>query len=144
MSDLLEYLPDIVILFFGGNDIDASDDCALRVANALKEIIQIIRTNCREVIFVEIEWRNYTSTRVPGLTRELYNLRRRQINRNVIRYCSARHIRAINTSLDALQRVRRDGVHFDNIAAARIKTKIVNAITHAVGRLENAQGASNQ
>ena len=46
LSDLLEYSPDIVILFLGGNDIDASDDCALRVANALKEIIQILRTNC--------------------------------------------------------------------------------------------------
>ena len=86
LSDLLDFLLDIVVLFLGGNDIDASDDCALRVANALKEIIQILRTNCREMIFVEIEWRNFTRTRVPGLNRELYNQHRRQINRNVIRF----------------------------------------------------------
>ena len=141
LNNLLEYAPDIVILFLGGNDIDASEDCVLRTANALKDIIQVIRANCREIIVVEIEWRNFTQTCVPGLTSEIYNVRRRQINRNVGRFCNTRHIRTINTSLDAIQRVRRDGVHFDSIAAARVKTKITNAITHAANRLE---AASNQ
>ena len=137
LSDLLEFSPDLIVLFLGGNDIDASDDCALRVANALKEIIQILRTNYREVIFIEIEWRNFTRTWVPCLNRELYNQRRRQINRNVIRFCSVRHNRAINTSLEGIQRVGRDGVHFDSVAATRVITKIVNAITHALERMEN-------
>ena len=134
-GNLLEYAPDIVILFLGGNDIDASENCVARTANALKDVIQVIRANCGELIEVEIEWRNFTSSRVPGFTSEIYNLRRRQINRNISRFCSARHIRTINTSLDAIQRVRGDGVHSDGIAAARIKTKIVNAITHAANRL---------
>ena len=138
LSNLLDYAPDIVILFLGGNDIDASENCVARTANALKDVIQVIRANCGELIVVEIEWRNFTSSRVPGLTSEIYNLRRRQINRNISRFCNARHIRTINTSLDAIQRVRGDGVHFDDIAAARIKTKITNAITHASNRLEAA------
>ena len=136
LGNLLEYAPDIVILFLGGNDIDTSEDCVPRTANALKDIIQVLRTNCKEVIVVDIEWRNFSSSRVPGLTSEIYNLKRRQINRNLSRFCNARHIRTINTSLDAIQRVRSDGVHFDHLAAARIKTKIANAITHAANRLE--------
>ena len=137
LSEVLEFSPDIVVVFLGGNDIDASDDCALRVANALKEIVQILRANCREVIFIEIEWRDFTRTRVPGLTRELYNQRRRSINRNVKRFCNVRHIHAINTSLESIQRVGWDRVHLDSVAAARVKTKTVNAITHAVARMEN-------
>ena len=78
---------------------------------------------------------------MPGLTSEIYNVRRRQIHRNVGRFCNTHHIRTMNTSLDVIQRVRGDGVHFDSIAAARVKTKITNAITHAANRLE---AASNQ
>ena len=138
LSEVLEFSPDIVVVFLGGNDIDASDDCALRVANALKEIVQILRANCREVIFVEIEWRDFTRTRVPGLNREIYNQRRRTINRNLKRYCSSHRIHAINTSLESIERVRQDGVHFDSVAANRVKTKIVNAISHAVTRMESS------
>ena len=116
LSNLLDYAPDIVILFLGGNDIDASEDCVARTATALKNIIQVIRANCHEIIVVDIEWRNFTSSRVPGLTSEIYNHRRRQINRNVSRFYG-------------------DGVHFDGLAAARVKTKITNAIIHASNRL---------
>ena len=135
-SNLLEYAPDIVILFLGGNDIDAGDDCVARVATALKGIIQLVKEHCSEIIVVDIEWRNFVVSRVPGLTRELYNHRRRQINRNLARFCNTRHIRTINTSLDSIQRVRGDGVHFDRLAAARVKSKITNAIIHASNRLE--------
>ena len=137
LNNLLEYAPDIVILFLGGNDIDTSEDCASRIANSLKNIIQVIKANCQEVIVVDIEWRNFTSSRVPGLTREIYNHRRRQIDRNLARFCNARQIRTINTSLEAIQRVRGDGVHFDALAAAKVKSKITNAILHASNRLRN-------
>ena len=135
LNNLLAYEPDIVILFLGGNDIDAGEDCVVRVATALKGVIQILRENCREVIVVDIEWRNFTSSRVPELTSELYNHSRMQINRNLARFCNRRNIRTINTSLDSIQRVRNDGVHFDRLAAARVKTKISNAIMHATNRL---------
>ena len=138
LNAVLEFSPDIVVIFLGGNDIDASVDCALRVANGLKNIVEILKANCREVIFVEVEWRNFTRTRVPGLTKEIYNQRRRTINRNLYRYCSSHRIHAINTSLESIERVRRDGVHFDSVAAARVKTKIVSAITHAVTRMESS------
>ena len=99
LRELLEFSPDIVVIFLGGNDIDASVDCALRVANGLKNIVEILKANCREVIFVEIEWRNFTRTRVPSLTSEIYQQRRRTIIRNLKRYCSRRRIHAINTVL---------------------------------------------
>ena len=135
LNNLLTYEPDIVILFLGGNDIDAGDDCVVRVATALKGVIQVLRDNCGVVIVVDIEYRNFSTSRVPGLTSELYNHRRMQINRNLARYCNRRNIRTINTSLDSIQRVRNDGVHFDRLAAAKVKTKISNAIRHAANRL---------
>ena len=137
LNAVLEFSPDIIVVFLGGNDIDASDDCAQRVATGLKDIIEILKANCREVIFVEIEWRNFTRTRVPGLTSEIYNQRRRTINRNLKRYCSSRRIHAINTSTESIERVRRDGVHFDSLSSACVKTKIVSAITHAASRIQS-------
>ena len=82
---VLEFAPDVIVIFLGGNDIDVSADCALRVANGLKGIIEILKDNCREVIFIQIEWRNFSTTRVPGLTREIYQECRATINRNLKR-----------------------------------------------------------
>ena len=137
LTEVLEFSPDIIVVFLGGNVIDASVDCALRVANGLKDIIEILKANCREVIFVQIEWRNFTRTRVPGLNSEIYQQRRITINRNLKRYCSRRRIHAINTGLESIERVRQDGVHFDSVAANRLKTKIISAISHAVTRMES-------
>ena len=134
---MLAFSPDVIVIFLGGNDIDATADCALRVANGLKGIIEILKDNCREVIFIQIEWRNFSTTRVPGLTREIYQERRTTINRNLKRYCSRRRIRAINTGLESIESVRQDGVHLASVAANRLKTKIISAIKHAVTRMES-------
>ena len=42
----------------------------------------------------------------------------------------------INTSSVHLERVGRDRVHFDNLAAAHVSTKIERALSHTVGELE--------
>ena len=140
-SDLLPevqaFSPDVTVIFLGGNDIDARADCALRVANGLKGIIEILKDNCREVIFIQIEWRDFSTTRVPGLTREIYQHRRATINRNLKRFCSRGNIRAINTGLENLESVRRDGVHLASVSASALKTKIIRAIRHALTRLES-------
>ena len=60
LTKVLEFSPDIIVVFMGGNDIDASVDCAKRVAKGLKGIIEILKDNCREVIFIQIEWRNFS------------------------------------------------------------------------------------
>ena len=58
LNEVLEFSPDIVVVFLGGNDIDNSDDCAQRVTSGIKEIFGILEANCKEVIFVEIEYSN--------------------------------------------------------------------------------------
>ena len=137
LPELLSFSADIIVIFLGGNDIDARPDCALRVANGLKGIVEILKDNCREVIFIQIEWRDFSRTRVPGLTKEIYNQRRATINRNLKRFCSRHNIHAINTGLEDLERVRRDGVHFASESASVLKRKIIRAIRHAIGRLES-------
>ena len=137
LPEVLAFSPDVIVIFLGGNDIDATADCALRVANGLKGIIEILKDNCREVIFIQIEWRDFSTTRVPGLTREIYQHRRATINRNLKRFCSRRNIRAINTGLENLESVRRDGVHLASESASALKSKIIHAIRHAIGRLQS-------
>ena len=137
LPEVQAFSPDVIVIFLGGNDIDARADCALRVANGLKGIIEILKDNCREVIFIQIEWRDFSTTRVPGLTREIYQHRRATINRNLKRFCSRRNIHAINTGLENLERVRRDGVHFASESASALKRKIIRAIRHAIGRLQS-------
>ena len=136
LPELLSFSADIIVIFLGGNDIDARPDCALRVAEGLKGVVEILKDSCREVIFIQIEWRDFSRTRVPGLTKEIYNQRRATINRNLKRYCSRHNIHAINTGLEDLERVRRDGVHFARESASVLKRKIIRAIRHAIGRLE--------
>ena len=101
----------------------------------MKEIIEILKSNGTEVKFVEIEWRDFSRSAVPNLTRETYNARRATINRNIKRYCRNKRIHCINTSSINIERVGRDGVHLDNISAARVKKKISSAIVHAAGRV---------
>ena len=47
LPEVLDFSPDIIVIFLGGNDIDASPDCSQRVANGLKGIIEILKDNCR-------------------------------------------------------------------------------------------------
>ena len=72
---------------------------------------------------------------IPNLTRETHNARRAMINRNVKRYCRTHRIHCINTGSVNIGRVGRDGVHFDSIVAARVRTKIESAIVRAAGRV---------
>ena len=137
LPEVLSFSADVIVIFLGGNDIDARPDCASRVAEGLKGIVEILKDNCREVIFIQIEWRDFSTTRVPGLTKEIYRQHRATINRNLQRFCRRHNIRAINTGLENLERVRRDGVHFASQSATILKRKIIRAVGHAIGRLQN-------
>ena len=98
LSDVLEFSPDIVVLILEGKDIDGRDDCAQRVASGLKDIIEILKTHCPQVVFVEIEWRDFDRSPIPNLTRETYNARRLTINRNLKRFCRNRNNHYIITA----------------------------------------------
>ena len=136
LNEILEFRPEVTVLFLGGNDINNEENCVTNVAAGLKRVIEILRNINSVVIFVEIEWRDFNRSPVPNLTSETYNQKRKTINRNLKRYCNSRKIRTINTSSVHLERVGRDLVHFDNLAARHVKAKIERALSHAVGEME--------
>ena len=135
MNEVFDCRPDVKVLFLGINDIDISEDCAFRVAKGLKDIIKKLRDINSVVIFVEIEWLDFEYSQIPNLTKEIYNACRKTINHNVYRYYREHHVRTINIGNTRLERVRRDGVHLDTVAADHIKVKLQRAICHEVENL---------